>query len=153
MDIFLSSTQINTEAKSFCLQLFEFVLTNNLFLFDDQMYSQGRGTAMGSNVAPPYANIFMSVFEDEHLYPHDLFSQHALIWLRYINDIFCIWSGPVDTLLAFHQYLNSIDPELQFTLHYDPHQIQFLDMVDIKKMQMDTYTLISRYRTTKGYKG
>lgn len=96
------------------------------------MYLQQCGTTMGSNVAPPYANIFMSVFQDEHIYPHDLFKKHALTWLRNIDDIFCIWSGPTDTLLAFHQYLNSIFYKLQFPLHHDLHQIQFLDTVIVR---------------------
>nr|XP_039261668.1 uncharacterized protein LOC120337836 [Styela clava] len=36
------------------------VLTNNNFVFDEQHYLQIQGTAMGTKLAPKYANIFMA---------------------------------------------------------------------------------------------
>lgn len=133
MDIFLNTAPFNIEAKCFCLQLLGLVLTNIFFfLFGDEMYLHQLGTTMGSNIVPPYANIRMSVFEDKHIYSHDFFKIHILIWLRYIDDIFGIGSGPINTLLAFHQYLNTINSELQFILHHDPYQIKFQDTFVIK---------------------
>ena len=43
--------------------LFDIVLVGNLFHFDSQVYSQLVGTAMGTKMAPSYANLFMDRFE------------------------------------------------------------------------------------------
>ncbi|CAJ0952549.1 unnamed protein product [Ranitomeya imitator] len=87
---------------------------------------------MGSNVAPPYANCFMAFFEEHFVYSNTYFQDYATTWRRYIDNIFCIWRGPLDSLLSFHKYLNQIWPELQFTIHYDLDTVSFLDTRIIK---------------------
>lgn len=99
---------------------------------------------MGSNVAPPYANAYMALFEETFVYPNPLFQQHALVWQRYIDDIFCIWKGDTSTLDTLFQALNSIRTELQFTIHYDRDSISFLDTLVIRTnengLTTDLYT-------------
>ena len=45
----------------------EFVLKNNYFEFDNSLYHQISGTAIGTKFAPPYACIFMDNFEEKFL--------------------------------------------------------------------------------------
>ncbi|CAJ0950132.1 unnamed protein product [Ranitomeya imitator] len=73
----------------------------------DDFFIQLNGTAMGSNVAPPYANIFMADFECKFVYTHVLFQQFCPLWKRYIDDVFLIWNGDLDSLLSFYQSINS----------------------------------------------
>ena len=40
--------------------LLSIVLTQNYFQFNDSMYHQVQGTAMGTKMAPSYANLFMA---------------------------------------------------------------------------------------------
>ncbi len=47
--------------------LLKIVLKNNYFQFADQMYHQKQGTAMGTVVAPSYANLFMADLEEKLL--------------------------------------------------------------------------------------
>ena len=54
---------------SLCRML-DMVLTMNNFRFDGNHYLQTAGTAMGTRVAPTYANIFMSDFEERHVYTY-----------------------------------------------------------------------------------
>lgn len=49
-----------TGCKEFLIGLFEIVLTCNYFRFDGNYYIQIRGTTMGSNMAPTYANMVMA---------------------------------------------------------------------------------------------
>ncbi|CAJ0968011.1 unnamed protein product [Ranitomeya imitator] len=88
---------------------------------------------MGANVAPAYANIYMDNYENAYVYNNTLFRTYSRCWLRFIDDIFCLWTGPHDTLLRFTEYLNSIRPELQFTLNSSPMQISFLDTLVIRE--------------------
>ena len=46
------------------IQLLNLVLSLNNFTFNGDHYLQVGGTAMGTKVAPSYANLFMADFED-----------------------------------------------------------------------------------------
>ncbi|XP_066453998.1 uncharacterized protein [Eleutherodactylus coqui] len=127
----MSSALVSIECEHVVLTLLEFVLTKSYFSFCGRFYRQCQGTAMGANMAPSYANIYMGIFEDLFVYTSAYWPQ-AVSWLRYIDDIFVVWSGSVEELLLFHQELNSIRPELQFTLKYSNSSIEFLDVTIIK---------------------
>ncbi|CAJ0934168.1 unnamed protein product [Ranitomeya imitator] len=58
----LTTAGLTTNQIDLCVELLTIVLYNNFFLFLDTFYLQKRGTAMGSNVAPP-ANIFRSALQ------------------------------------------------------------------------------------------
>ncbi|CAJ0933278.1 unnamed protein product [Ranitomeya imitator] len=90
---------------------------------------------MGSNVAPPYAVAYMAAFEEDYVFNHPLFQQHSKIWHRFIDDIFCIWDGPVETFLLFDTHINNIWPELKFTLQYSMENISFLDNLVYKNIE------------------
>ncbi|CAJ0954326.1 unnamed protein product [Ranitomeya imitator] len=57
----LSGSDVSPDCAQLVLRLLEFILRRNFFLFGDDYYQQLRGTAMGSNVAPTYANIYMAL--------------------------------------------------------------------------------------------
>ncbi|CAJ0966487.1 unnamed protein product, partial [Ranitomeya imitator] len=81
-------TDFSPDQLQFCVDLLVLVLNKNFFLFGDQYYIQKTGTAMGSNMAPPYANIFMASFEETYVYTHSLFQKYSIYWKRYIDDVF-----------------------------------------------------------------
>ena len=65
--------------------LLRFILTLNYFEFNGRIYHQVSGTAMGTKMAPNYANLFMGALESKLL---SLYPVKPLIWLRYIDHIF-----------------------------------------------------------------
>ncbi|CAJ0940573.1 unnamed protein product [Ranitomeya imitator] len=69
----LQQMDMSQNAISFCLELLHMVLFENYFLYEDTYYAQVCGTAMGSNVAPAYANAYMDYFESHHVYTHEFF--------------------------------------------------------------------------------
>ena len=72
---------------------------------------------MGSPMALTYANIFMAVLEKELL----LKAPNGLIpieWIRFIDDIFAIWTHGIDKLQHFLTYIylmNSIQQSNSIT--------------------------------------
>ncbi|XP_073404906.1 decapping and exoribonuclease protein isoform X1 [Dendrobates tinctorius] len=128
----LTSTGMDVDQIHLCIDLLHLVLTSNFFLFQDDFYLQVRGTAMGSNVAPPYANAYMADFEESIIYKNDLFRNYAILWKRYIDDVFCIWGGSLESLLSFFDILNSSWPGIQFTIGHDLWRMNFLDTMVIK---------------------
>ena len=112
----------------------------NNFEFDDKHYLQIHGTAMGTKMAPSYANLFLAKFETDALShaPH----QPHTSW-RYIDDIFMIWTHTEQDLLSFTSYLSSIHPTLKFTSNHCSKSLPFLDVnvvLNNGKMETDLYT-------------
>ena len=49
------------------VDLAKLILENNYFEFEDKIYHQKLGTAIGTKFAPSFANIFMSKLEEKML--------------------------------------------------------------------------------------
>ena len=78
----LDSEHINISAfKAFL----SFILDNNYFTFNDVVYKQNLGIAMGSACGPSIANLFVYIYEKKWLSIHK-----PLVYYRFIDDIFII---------------------------------------------------------------
>ncbi|CAJ0917920.1 unnamed protein product [Ranitomeya imitator] len=128
----LREANMDSNLLDLCIDLLNLVLRENFFMFEDDFFLQTCGTAMGSNVAPAYANLYMDHFERTYVYPNSIFQQHALTWYRYIDDIFCIWKGDQTSLQGFFNTINEARPGLTFTLVQHNEEIAFLDTKILK---------------------
>ena len=72
-----------------------------------------------------YAIIFMHIFECSAL---EATSLKPFVWCRFIDNIFAVWTHGEDKLLFFVDFLNSINPNIKFTLSYSPISVNFLDV-------------------------
>ena len=104
----------------------KFVLQNNVFEFDSQLYQQISGTAIGTKFAPPYACLYMDYIEKEFLKTQ---SVKPWLWKRFIDDIFFIWADTEESLKTFLKDLNSFKRNLKFTYEKSRKKINFLDVV------------------------
>ena len=107
------------------VEMAEFVLNNNIFDFNSKAYQQKPGTAIETKVAPPYACIYMDDVKQRFL---ETQSKKPLIWLRYIDDIFFIWSHGEQELERFLKDLKNFTPNLSFTHEAGKNCIPFLDL-------------------------
>ena len=75
------------------------------FLFNQRIYQQIDGVAMGSPLGPTFANIFMSFHEKKWLEncPTDF---KPLLYRRYVDDTFLLFSDG-SHIMQFLHYLNS----------------------------------------------
>ena len=99
--------------STYILELLKLVLHSMYFEFNGDFYLQVGGTAMDMALAPNYANLFMDKFRTKTLEQYPL---KPLIWKRFIDDIFMIWTHGEQELHKFVEYLNSIHPTIKFTL-------------------------------------
>ena len=106
------------------IKLLEVVLKNNNLQFNGDHYLQIGGTAMGTKVAPSYANLYMRVLEEKLLEAYHL---KPTTWYRYIDDIFFIWNHGEESLKDWITYLNNAHPTIKFTAEYSTKSIHFLD--------------------------
>ncbi|CAJ0966395.1 unnamed protein product [Ranitomeya imitator] len=128
----LSEARLDEGTQELCIDLLNLVLRENFFIFEDDFFLQTCGTAMGSNVAPAYANLYMDRFEWDFVNTNPGFQQHALAWYRHIDDVFCVWRGDQTSLLEFYDTINTVRPELSFTLVHHRDEVTFLDTKIIK---------------------
>jgi hypothetical protein len=125
-----SSSSIPTRIITTFLTL---ILTLNNFIFNGVHYLQNKGSAMGTKCAPPYANIFMGVFEERHIYPRIL--HKTRLYLRYIDDIIFIWKGTEKELKKFLDEINQQHPTIKFDHKFSRSEIEFLDLKIYKDAQ------------------
>ena len=88
------------------------VLTKNYFNFAGKMFYQIQGMAMGTKMAPAYANIFMGDLEEKLI---EDYHTTLIVWKRYIGDVFCIWPGQPQDFENFVAYLNTKHHSIKFT--------------------------------------
>ncbi len=94
---------------------------------------------MGSKVSPTFANLFMENFENKWVYTYPL---QPLVWYRYIDDIFAIWTHSENELKQFIEHLNNVHTTIKFTAEYSKSHLNFLDTT-VKKDTDDTlYTTL-----------
>ena len=109
--------------SGYITRLLEIVLKNNIFEFNNELYIQLIGTAMGSRPAPPYANIFMARKIDNIIrHIADLYQMYRRLALklfkRFLDDIFFIFIGSTSELHNFFTDINKIHPNIKFTMSH-----------------------------------
>ena len=102
-----------------------FALKNSYFEFKSKIKQQVSGTAIVTKFAPPYACLFMDKFATSFLETQQL---QPLVWFRYIDDIFFIWTHGEEKLKIFLNSLNEFDPCIKFTYESNKESIAFLDI-------------------------
>ena len=107
-------------------QFLDFILKQNYFTFKNTLFLQKHGTAMGTKMAPSYANVFMGSLENQFLHYIPIKDQ-PYIWIRYIDDIFLIWTHGENKFLDFLNKLNSFHPTIKFVSSHSTQEINFLD--------------------------
>ena len=106
--------------------MLDMVLHMNNFDFAGRHYLQVGGTAMGTKVAPSFANTFMGWFEAKFVYTYEL---QPLMWVRFIDDIFLIWQHGQETLKLFEDHLNQSLDSIKFEAETSMDEVHFLDGV------------------------
>lgn len=114
------------------IDLLRINLTRNDFVFNNEFYLQIKGTAMGKRFAPSYANIYMANWEEEALAKCE---KKPFCYLRYLDDIWGIWTGTLKEFDKFLDTLNSHDSSIKLKSEINKDSIQFLDTTIFKGPQ------------------
>ena len=104
-------------------KVLEILLKCNNFKFARKHFLQINGTAIGTRVAPTYANLFMANYEETHIYTHN---SKPRIWFRFIDDMWGIFKGKKSTFDSFLKEINSIH-------EFSEKEVDFLDVTTYRK--------------------
>ena len=97
------------------------------FLFNNEIYDQTDGVAMGSPLGRALANLFMGYHENKRLNSEE--NSTVLFYKRYVDDIFCLFKCETDAD-RFLTFLNRQHLNIKFTIAKEKNQLLFLDILN-----------------------
>jgi hypothetical protein len=121
--------------------LLRFVLQFNYVSFDGKTFRQVIGTAMGTSVAPTYANLFLAGYEVKALQE---LKEMLLYYGQFIDDTSAIIVGDLNAVLAFQTRFGNLHPNMKMEWTQSKFQLPFLDIH--VSLEVDPSVL---YRSTK----
>jgi hypothetical protein len=144
-------------SNQFILSSVDLILKNNYFRFEDDIYLQISGTAMGTKMAPTYAILVMAFLEEKmytiikQIYNNDDISNQIIkSWIRYIDDCFILWKESYGDISNLKQILESLHPSISFTMEADDKELHFLDVkiyIENNKLETDIFHKITDSRS------
>ena len=126
----LNLVPYNLTSKQF-RSLLELSVKESIFIFDDQLYLQLDGVAMGSPLGPTLANAFLCYHEKKWL--ADCPAEFKPIkFNRYVDDCFLAFKCK-EHAIKFLEYLNSKHTSIAFTSEFEENNsLPFLDILITK---------------------
>ena len=107
------------------IAILKFIFGNNFFIYCDDLYQQTDGIAMGTNVAPIIANLYLAIKFDENIT-----QLHNLeIYRRYIDDGFIMYNGDVNSFESeILPLLQKFAYPIKITYECSTKEINYLDL-------------------------
>ena len=128
------------------INLMEMATNEVEFSFNNVIYRQIDGVAMGSPLGPALANVFVG-YQEEKLFN---IINHPRLYFRYVDDTFALFKDQSE-MDEFYKQLNLLHPSLQFTREFEnKDELPFLDVL-VKSVNNDFVTSIYRKATFTGH--
>ena len=136
---------ITTLSEDSFRKLLRMVTSGVEFSFNNVMYRQVDGVAMGSPLGPVLADIFVGYCESlvpDHTWPP--------VYCRFVDDSFAYFNARRDSI-CFLQTLNDLHPALRFTCEHEVDgQLPFMDVFVEKSSDDNVVTSVYRKPTFTG---
>lgn len=119
---------VKLEVKSLnelTILLMRMVLQFNYVAFSGTTFRQVIGTAMGTALAPDYANLFLAGYEGPALKE---FQRHILYYGRFIDDTFAIVEGNLEDVRNFQKRFGELHPNMKMEWTQSRYKLPFLDV-------------------------
>ena len=140
--IFKNEDIVHGLKKSEFKDLLSLATKEPYFIFNNMLYKQIDGVAMGSPLGPSLANAFLTHHEQDWLDSSPL-EYRPLYYRRNVDDIFVLFKSS-DHLKRFQSYLNSCHVSMSFTI--ETEQKNKLSFLDVNVIREQGEFIISVYR-------
>jgi len=109
--------------------LLKLVLQNNIFKHGENHYIQENGTAMGTIMAPTYANVYLKSKEEKTILnpAFNPYLKNIKLFKRYIDDICIIYDNADNSMVDFIKLLKQAYEPLELTVKVGRQDQVFLD--------------------------
>ena len=143
-------------------EILSMVVKSGYFRFDEEFYRQIDGLAMGVKPAPPFAIIYiyctveLPLLENDFSYVPDAPRKpdglpEIETWDIYVDDCLSVTVGEEEDIKMLFDYINTINPAIQFTYETSKTSVNFLDLtihLNSKESKLDFELFIKP--TSKG---
>ena len=114
-------------SKSEFKELLSLASKESYFIFNEFLYKQIDGVAMGSPLGPTLANAFLCFYEKKWLdqCPNEF---KPVFYRRYVDDIFLLFKSQ-EHVIKFRDYFNKCHPNMKFSFEKEKNgKLSFLDV-------------------------
>ncbi len=134
------------------VEAIQIYLEENIAEFNNHVVKQCSGTAMGPHHACSYTDIAVDKAIDKRVNSQENpWQRYTSLWGRFRDDICCIWTGSVNELQQFNNWLNNLEPKLKFTMEFSQETVVFLDLrLSVKGTRVET-SMYSKDSDTHAY--
>ena len=115
------STECLIEALRLCLY-------HNNSSFNNTHLLQTNGTATGAPNSCSYSDLAVQPIDDAIFEAKLANFVELFFYGRYRDDCLVLWNGSLERLYEFHEFINTLDPYLKFTIEIGGLMICFLDL-------------------------
>lgn len=134
MNKFIKTKNLKMEEEIDIRTLIQHACEQNFFEFQDKIYKQQEGLPMGFSLSPILAEIFMDNLETLMFKQNHPIVKYVGKWIRYVDDILCIWKGKKDLIEVFRNFLNQQHKNIKFTKEIEVEKkLNFLDLTIIRE--------------------
>jgi septum formation topological specificity factor MinE len=128
-------TLIPQEVKREHITLVHTILKQNYFQFQEQIYKQITGLAMGAPFSPTFSEIYLQYIDHSTIY-EILLKHNILDYFRYVDDNLIVYNTKkTDITEVINRFIKATHP-LQFTIEKQKNnQINFLDITIKERTQ------------------
>ena len=139
MGDFLTEQNVPSARRQMLMDLLAFVMNNSYLSFNGHTYHQTDGTAMGTAVAPTYANVFVYMLERPLV---DEYRRLGLLYLykRLLDDVLVYLAR--QAAAAFAIRLNQLHPKLKYEVVMKEDHAIFLDLHIHKGMRFKQQAIV-----------
>ena len=111
------------------LSALDLCLKNNYFRFNKKIYKQIKGVGTGKKLAPTYACLGLSKYEEMLFNSIQVLLEKILLLMHFINDVLMLFTGSKEECQQFATWLNSLMPgTITFEFEFSLERIEFLDL-------------------------
>jgi hypothetical protein len=134
--------------KDEILKVNKALLKQNYFLFQNSIYRQVKGLAMGAPTSAILSEIYRQYIENKTLV--DILVKHKILgYFRYVDDILLVYDITTTDINSVVNHFNSIIPSLKFTLENETNnKLNFLDITITRLHDKFDFSIYRKPTTT-----
>ena len=130
----LLKTAIEPQERNLIIRLTKWVLTNNYMEFNNKIYLQTNGTAIGTPLAVTYAGLFMADIETRALNKIRLYKlPEPIFYKRLMDDLASIHINKTSAQNFIDTLKQVLPDQIKFTYEVSEKSCVFLDLIIYKQ--------------------
>jgi hypothetical protein len=115
IDMACQNNYIDKNLKQNIVKVSKTIIDQNYFHFQDKVYIQSEGLAMGAPTSSIFSELYLQYLENSTIY--NLLIKYSIIgYFRYVDDILIVYNESTTNIDDLLDQFNNVSPKLDFTI-------------------------------------